>query len=620
VLEPVNFAARRAQRHALPLAVTLTLFLPLIVATIALRSEPWAPIFDMALIEQSVRDVGTTHTPLIGLPGRLGPAGHPASHPGPLGFFLLVPVYRLLGSSAWALQASAAFLNAIAIALAVFVAWRRRSSAVVGMAGVGIALLMQGFGLALLTEPWNPNMPVLWFAAFLVAVWSVICRDVVMMPVVVTTASICAQTHIPYVPVCGALGALAALATALLIVRATKGSDERKRGVRSFALAFALLFVLWLPPVIEELRAGPGNISRLIQYFGDPELKPFGMHGAVVQLFYRYNAKFLVIDQWIAPGGFDKPIPLAASALASGITLSFWVLCALGAVALRNRSLLALHGLVLAGIGVAILAVSRILGFPASHVMFWSFGLGVLLVVACLATIACAAEHICPASVRLRLASLGPVFAAGAVLCCTLRLAWAAPKVLPNTYRQTRQTQALARDTITAIHQGAGVARGSSGRYLVSWSDCLHGGALGIGLGNELERAGFDAAYDLSVAALVGARRTRDPSWATARVHFANGAWIAETRRVLGGLEVSWVDLRTAEEREETEILRAAIVKALHASGSLEALDYDVHGTIAAHPGLHPYIILAQGRLTDLGMPAAVFILPPWAMPMRTVY
>ena len=45
------------------------------------------------------------HTPLIGLPGRIGTYPDQGSHPGPLSFYLLAPTYRLLGSSSWALEA-----------------------------------------------------------------------------------------------------------------------------------------------------------------------------------------------------------------------------------------------------------------------------------------------------------------------------------------------------------------------------------------------------------------------------------------------------------------------------------------------------------------------------------
>src|SRR5206468_2072071 len=49
-----------------------------------------------------------------------------------------------------------------------------------------------------LTEAWNPYMPMMWWVVFLLAVWSVLCDDLLMLPIAVFAGSFCAQTHIPY--------------------------------------------------------------------------------------------------------------------------------------------------------------------------------------------------------------------------------------------------------------------------------------------------------------------------------------------------------------------------------------------------------------------------------------
>src|SRR5262245_23477162 len=51
---------------------TLLVGLPMIVAVIRLHGKPWHPVLDLAMTEFRVRDVFTSHTPLIGLPGRIG--------------------------------------------------------------------------------------------------------------------------------------------------------------------------------------------------------------------------------------------------------------------------------------------------------------------------------------------------------------------------------------------------------------------------------------------------------------------------------------------------------------------------------------------------------------------
>ncbi|MEO6571816.1 MAG: hypothetical protein ABIO83_09730, partial [Ilumatobacteraceae bacterium] len=67
---------------------------PLVVAAIALLFRPWVPVLDMAMTEFRVRDVGGVHTPLVGLPGRIGNFPDQGSHPGPWSFYLIAPFYR----------------------------------------------------------------------------------------------------------------------------------------------------------------------------------------------------------------------------------------------------------------------------------------------------------------------------------------------------------------------------------------------------------------------------------------------------------------------------------------------------------------------------------------------
>jgi len=55
-------------------ALIAVLSFPLVVALVELRRPHWYPLLDMAQTEIRVRDV-TSHPPLIGLAGRIGPFG-----------------------------------------------------------------------------------------------------------------------------------------------------------------------------------------------------------------------------------------------------------------------------------------------------------------------------------------------------------------------------------------------------------------------------------------------------------------------------------------------------------------------------------------------------------------
>ena len=133
------------------------LALPLVVALIALRHPRWYPLLDMAQTEIRIRDVASSHPPLIGLAGRIGTYGPDGgSHPGPISFYAIWPLYQLFGASAWAIEAATVVLNTIAIGLALWIAHRRGGiAAVLGVAFV-LALLMRGYGPSLLTLAVEP--------------------------------------------------------------------------------------------------------------------------------------------------------------------------------------------------------------------------------------------------------------------------------------------------------------------------------------------------------------------------------------------------------------------------------------------------------------------------------
>src|SRR4051794_5839143 len=155
---PSSPPRERRSRSLLVALLAAALILPLAVAVFAFHKPTWAPVLDLAQTELRVRDVGTSHTPLIGLPGRIGTGARQGSHPGPLSFYALAPAYRLFGSSAFSLQIASLVLQGGAIVAALAIARRRGGRLLVlGVAAV-LALLITGFGVTALTEPWNPYL------------------------------------------------------------------------------------------------------------------------------------------------------------------------------------------------------------------------------------------------------------------------------------------------------------------------------------------------------------------------------------------------------------------------------------------------------------------------------
>ena len=90
--------------------------LPLLLTLGPPSRHHWNPVLDLAMTEFRVCDVGTWHTPLIGLPGRIGDQPNQGSHPGPLSFYLLAPGYRLFGGTSYSLEVGSVLIHISAVA------------------------------------------------------------------------------------------------------------------------------------------------------------------------------------------------------------------------------------------------------------------------------------------------------------------------------------------------------------------------------------------------------------------------------------------------------------------------------------------------------------------------
>ncbi len=325
--------------------LTAVLALPMVVAVIALRTPRWYPLLDLAQTELRVRDVGTRHTPLIGLIGRMYAYHHEGSHPGPISFYALAPVYRLLGSSAWSLLAGVVVLNTVALGLTMWIAVRRGGAVLALGVGAVVAILLSTYGTHVLTEPWNPYMPVVWWLLTLFAVWSVLCDDLAMLPVAVFAGSFCMQTHVSYLGLVGGLAAAGVVGFAVRMVVLRGDPAARRRLVGWSAVSAVLAFVLWLPPLIDQLRNDPGNAALVIHHFRYPASPPAG--------FGRGGELFAVhLNLWRFLTGDERTTGSVVPAL---LLVAAWLVSAVVAWRLRpgddgraaqRRTVLRLHVLV----------------------------------------------------------------------------------------------------------------------------------------------------------------------------------------------------------------------------------------------------------------------------------
>jgi hypothetical protein len=210
---------------------------------------------DIALTEIAVRDVGSAHTPLLGAYSRYG-----WHHPGPGFFYALAVPYRVLGRDGSALAAGAVLVNALAIGGSIVMLWRRGRLGGLVIGGLAIAVLVHSLGGVVLASAWNPVATVVPMLLFVLAVWSVTCGDVWMLPVVVGIGSLVVQTHVGTAAVV-VVGALTAGVT-VFVSRRARGGDGRL-----WIVSAAVGVVLWIPPIADALAHGGGNLRALFRFW-----------------------------------------------------------------------------------------------------------------------------------------------------------------------------------------------------------------------------------------------------------------------------------------------------------------------------------------------------------------
>ena len=601
------------------------LALPLVVALVVLHSPRWFPLLDLAQTELRVRDVGGGDTPLVGLAGRIQAYGQQGSHPGPLSFLSLWPIYKLFGTSSFALQVASVGLSVIAVAGSLAVAHRRGGTRLaLGVAAV-VAVLCHAYGTRVFVEPWNPYMPVMWWLLFLLAVWAVLCGDVALLPVAVFAGSFCMQTHVSYL---GLVGGMAALVVAAAVAWAVPRRHDRaalRPLWRWGALALALGVVLWLPPVVDQLTNDPGNAAMIIESFREPSDDPIGLGAGGELVAVHLNPWRFLAGQLATTGSVLPALGLLAA----------WAGAVVAAWRLRHAALLRLHAVVGAALVLALVSASRIFGELWYYLALWAWGICALVLVATVwsygALVASRQAGQAPAQASAPERAAGGRGRVAAVLADAGRTARVATGALvavlvvwtamftvdaadaeEPAVAQGRLLARLAPDTVGSLAADTAGTGGRQGRYLVTWTDPVAIGATGFGLLLELERQGFDVGVPEVHGRGAVEHRVLDPADATAEVHLAVGGDIATSEDRPGAVRVAYADGRSAEERARYDALRRQVIDELEAAGHGDLVPA-VDTALMAIAIDEDVDLATRERVTEmanLGQPGAVFVIP----------
>ena len=582
------------------------LALPFVVALIALAARHWTPVLDLAMTEFRVRDVGGRHTPLIGLPGRIGKFPEQGSHPGPLSFYLLAPIYRVFASHAYGLLVGAVIVNLTAVLTALWVAGRRGGLRMVLATGALLATVLAWLGASVLTQPWNPYLPLASFVVVVLSGWAVLDGDHRMLIVQVIAATLCAQTHVPYLSLSVAL---IALSFGAIGRRWWKARSVDRPSAISAGVAVGVAALLWLPPFVDQWRRDPGNITMLRRHFLDPPEQPQGLGVGVKTILRHFDVFHLVATLAGRSGNWlDTLRDLEGGSWVVGlVVLLAWAATAVWSLRLPDRRVRRLHLVVAVATFVAVMSTARIFGKVWYYLTLWAWVIALVAVFAALFTV---------------WVGIGPErrskVPAVALLWVVIGLSTTAfvvdaARVEPPEQRLGEVLADVLGPTVQAIDDGTGAAVGPDGTYAVAWADAYYFGSQGYGLISELERQGIDARAYPTYRVPVTPQRTATVDQVDAEIILATGVNVDRWRGIEGAVEVATVEPRTPEQLDRYQQLRADAIAGLHDAGlaDLEPLvDTNLFG-LSLDQRLPPKVQRMLADMLVLGQETAVFIAPP---------
>jgi hypothetical protein len=228
---------------------------PFLVAAARAADRPIALGGDLALSALSTSDAAHLQE-FVGPYSRMG-----WSHPGPTWFYLLAPVFTLLGSSGAAFYASFLAVQALAAALVVAAAGRGHAWL---QPLAALAVLVYGLRVPtiILVNPWNPFALLLPTILLLLLAGRAATGSLSALAGAAAVGTFLVQTHVGTVPLVAAAGLVAAVGW--LVTRS--GVPVRRLTVIG---GFGVAVLCWLPPLWQQLRAPAqqGNLYQLTQYF-----------------------------------------------------------------------------------------------------------------------------------------------------------------------------------------------------------------------------------------------------------------------------------------------------------------------------------------------------------------
>lgn len=590
------------------LVVAVLVAIPIVVLIVALAQRTWYPTGDQAQAELRMRSL-PGDPPLVGAAGRIqDEAMRQGNHPGPLMFWATWPLYALLGRSAWAFEAATALVNLAWLTVSVWLVRRRAGWGATAWYGGILLVLIGGFGLDALSQPWNPWVALAPFAVLVLSTWSSLDGDRWMVVLAVASATYALQGHVGYLPLVMPLVGVSAAATAWWWWRggrpdradvpgeAAADDDPARtpvlRLIAPLALATLVGLVLWSGPIVDALTATTSNVSKLIANFAHPSDPPIGLQRGIEAVFQSSSP----VGAWVWGGS-----AVEGSAWPGKLLLLAWAVVAV-LVARRGErpSLQRLNALLAGTVLIAMVAVSRIFGALYLYTFRWIVVLTALVVFALGWGIATLLPRPSPSASR-RLAAVGAVVL---VLLSGVTAVRLARQDIPYD-QSSRSVAGLAPTVADQLDPDL--------RYQIRWDDPAYLGGLGFGLLLELERRGFDVGGEAKFSAAIEPQRVACPGEYDALLTVVTGAGrLAEWRA-----KPDAVELAATDPREDPAAWQRSFDELLTIQRERNGPDYSAADLESQYNGLllsgdQPQeVVDLAADLVLGGVPSAVFVQDP---------
>jgi hypothetical protein len=244
---------------------------PFVVALVRAYGDGWVPSGDEANIATRALDVFSKHPPLTGLPSTSYLYGDKvyAYHPGPFEFYLLAVPLRVLGQTTGPLLTASA-INAFMVCVAMWAVFRRLGFGAMLWAAVLLQAVMWALGTSILTDTLSSNMTMYPGLGTAALAWAIADGDHRLLPLGAVVGSYAAQQHLAASFVIAALVLYALVSLTVVARRRRRRDGADAPAVKRWALgALGIALLCWLPPIVDEIKGRPGNLTALWDFGRD---------------------------------------------------------------------------------------------------------------------------------------------------------------------------------------------------------------------------------------------------------------------------------------------------------------------------------------------------------------